>query len=224
MVAIFSDSNASRQGKGQVMRRGICGDIFLKGQVLDGSIGDVQIRTSYRKREITFKVNLENIPRELPFKLHYAISRNENEVIDFTSNFFNADDLDDSCFIFTADWLADKLWDIHTPGNMYDCTISLFGKNDKPLDIAFTTRFGFREFWIEGRDFYLNGSRIYLSAVPLDNALIGAALANYEAAKESMRRLMSFGINLVNPLPVCIEIVRNSLDIIVQISLVLYLS
>ena len=58
-------------------------------------------------------------------------------------------------------------------------------------------RFGFREFWIDGRDFFLNGSRIFLSAVPLDNAQVGAALATYEAAKESLVRLKSFGINFV---------------------------
>ena len=58
-------------------------------------------------------------------------------------------------------------------------------------------RFGFREFWIDGRDFYLNGTRIYLSAVPLDNAQIGARSATYEGARETMKRLQSFGINFV---------------------------
>ena len=47
-------------------------------------------------------------------------------------------------------------------------------------------RFGFREFWIDGRDFYLNGTRIFLSAVPLDNAQVGAAWATYDAASESL--------------------------------------
>ena len=43
----------------------------------------------------------------------------------------------------------------------------------------------------------LNGTRIFLSAVPLDNAQVGAAWANYAAARESMERLGSFGINFV---------------------------
>ncbi len=65
------------------------------------------------------------------------------------------------------------------------------------LDESFAERFGFREFWIDGRDFYLNGSRIYLSAVPFDNAEVSAAAATYEGAKETMRRMKSFGINFV---------------------------
>ncbi len=65
------------------------------------------------------------------------------------------------------------------------------------VDDFWPRRFGFREFWIDGRDFYLNGTRIFLSAVPLDNAQIGAALATYDAARESLERLKSFGINYV---------------------------
>ena len=36
--------------------------------------------------------------------------------------------------------------------------------------------------WIEGKDFYLNGSRNYLSSIPLDLALAGAAHAGHEGA------------------------------------------
>ena len=65
-------------------------------------------------------------------------------------------------------------------------------------DAALPLRFGFREFWIDGRDFYLNGTRIFLSAVPLDNAQVGARSATYAgAARESLERLKSFGINFV---------------------------
>ncbi len=65
------------------------------------------------------------------------------------------------------------------------------------LDVGLPVRFGFREFWIAGRDFYLNGTRIFLSSVPLDNAQVGAAWATYDGARESMQRLASFGINFV---------------------------
>ncbi len=58
-------------------------------------------------------------------------------------------------------------------------------------------RFGFRELWIDGRDFYLNGSRIWLSALPVDNAQVSAAAAGYDAAKETLLRLKAIGINFV---------------------------
>jgi hypothetical protein len=65
------------------------------------------------------------------------------------------------------------------------------------VDTQFGVRFGFREFWIEGRDFFLNGSRLQLSVVPLDNAQVGATLSTYAAARESLERLKRFGINFV---------------------------
>ncbi|MFC2090872.1 hypothetical protein ACFLT1_08865, partial [Bacteroidota bacterium] len=197
VVAIFSDSNASREGRGQVARRGLCGDVFLHSRPSNTHIRDVQIITSFRKKEITFKVWLDKLSQGSKHKLRYGISDKGNEVRVFTSNLFDAENLDENRFTFTASWLPDKLWDIHTPGNMYDCKMSLLDHAGNPLDTTYTINFGFREFWIEGRDFYLNGSRIYLSSIPIDNALVGAALANYEAAKESMKRLMSFGINFV---------------------------
>ena len=54
------------------------------------------------------------------------------------------------------------------------------------LDAALPERFGFREFWIDGRDFYLNGTRIYLAAIPIDNAQGCATLASYEARTRSL--------------------------------------
>ncbi|HTL18440.1 MAG TPA: glycoside hydrolase family 2 TIM barrel-domain containing protein, partial [Patescibacteria group bacterium] len=65
------------------------------------------------------------------------------------------------------------------------------------LDPSWPVQFGFRELWIGGRDFFLNGTRIFLSAVPVDNAQVSAAAATYSAARESLERLKSFGINFV---------------------------
>src|SRR5262249_52726246 len=90
-----------------------------------------------------------------------------------------------------------KLWDLHTPQNMFQAKVSLLAADGKVLDAFYPVRFGFREFWIDGRDFFLNGTRIYLSAVPLDNAQIGARTATYDGARETMKRLQSFGINFV---------------------------
>jgi len=98
---------------------------------------------------------------------------------------------------FTVAWRPDKLWDLHTPQNQFELDLSLLDTAGQVLDTALPVRFGYREFWIDGRDFYLNGSRIHLSAVPFDNAQVGAALSTYEGAKESLLRLQSFGINFV---------------------------
>ena len=197
VVAIFSDSNASRLGKGQVERRGLCGDVYLCSTPLKARISDLRVFTSFRKGEITFQTTMENLTPGKKYTLKAIITEQGNQIAEFKSKTFTTDEVKDGLFSMTESWMPDKLWDIHTPQNMFEGTFSLFERDKIVLDTTIPSRFGFREFWIDGRDFYLNGSRIFLSAIPFDNAQIGASLSTYEAAKESFRRMMSFGINFV---------------------------
>jgi beta-galactosidase/beta-glucuronidase len=77
------------------------------------------------------------------------------------------------------------------------CGADIAKFKDEALDRTVPKRFGFRELWIEGRDFFLNGTRIFLSAVPVDNAQVGAAWSTYAAARESLERLKNIGVNFV---------------------------
>ena len=125
------------------------------------------------------------------------ITDHGSKVREFRSRAFMASDLKNDRFELTEQWRPEKLWDIHTPQHVHQAAVSLVDEQDQLLDAALPVRFGFRELWINGRDFYLNGTRIYLSSLPLDNAQVSAAAASYEAAKESLTRLKRIGINFV---------------------------
>ena len=59
-------------------------------------------------------------------------------------------------------------------------------------------RFGFREFWIDGRDFYLNGTpHLPLGAAAGQRPGRAPRRPTYEGAKESLLRLKRIGINFV---------------------------
>jgi len=217
VVAVFSDSNAPRQAKGTVARRGLCGDVYLVGTPSGPRIADVKVDTSVRKGEITFDTALEGLAPDGNYVLRAAIADKTVKVAEFTSRAFKGSDLRDGRIAVTEKWKPEKLWDTITPQNVYEAAVSLSrtgvspvgGKTAHPnrrdagptdstvLDAALPVRFGFREFWIDGRDFYLNGTRIFLSAIPLDNGNGGPAQATYEAAKATMLRLQSTGINFV---------------------------
>ena len=107
------------------------------------------------------------------------------KVAEFTSKPFTAGKLKDGRIKVTEKWKADKLWDIHTPQNTYEAAVSLLAVDKKVLDAAAAVRFGFREMWIDGRDLYLNGTRIFLSSVPLDNAQVGATMACYQGRRKA---------------------------------------
>jgi hypothetical protein len=143
------------------------------------------------------QAELEGVETGREYRLRAKVTKAGQPVMEFNSGRFQATDLVGGTLSFSAQWLPDALWDIHTPENQFDLDVSLEFPGGPLLDQAWTTRFGFREFWIDGRDFHLNGSRIFLSVVPLDNAQVSTALASYEGACESLRRLQSFGINFV---------------------------
>lgn len=195
-ILSFNDTNAVYKVKGSVARRGLCGDVFLSGLPAGPLINDIRINTSWRREEISVKTNIKDLPAAEKYILLAEILDNGNKVHEFSGPVFTSQ-LENGWFVMTSKWKADKLWDTHTPGNQYNMFLSLLDDKGKLLDMSSAVRFGYREFWIDGRDFYLNGTRIFLSALPIDNAQAQVALATYDSIKETMLRLQGIGINLV---------------------------
>lgn len=193
----YSDSASAREVRGTVPRRGLCGDVYLAGTPAETRIADIRLATSVRRQELTVDIAVTNLTSGAVYEVRGRILEEGHIVKEFNSSPFRTADVRDGRHAFNVPWMPDRRWDIHTPENIYKAEISLRNHQGEVLDTGWKTRFGFREFWIDGRDFYLNGTRLWLSAVPLDNAQISAALATYKAARESLERLKSFGINLI---------------------------
>lgn len=194
----YTDSASAREQKGSVARRGLCGDVYLTSTPPGPRIQDVQLETSVRRKELTLTTSLAGLATNGQYTLRARIAGRGSATHEFSSPPFTASDLvDGGRFKFTEAWLPGTLWDLDTPENTGDLTLALEEKAGNLRDAFWTERFGFREFWIDGRDFYLNGSRLFLSVLPLDNAQVGAAQSTYAAACESLKRLQSLGINLV---------------------------
>ncbi len=193
----YIDTAVGREVKGSVPRRGLCGDVYLIGAPPAARVEEVKVATSFRRGEISIDSALSSRPPDGPFTLRAQITQAGKRIESFDSPPFKSADAAAGHFAFTHQWKPDRLWDLHTPANNYDIQVSLIDTAGKTLDISFASRFGYREFWIEGKDFYLNGSRIFLSAVPIVSAQIGAAASNYTAAKDMFTRLKAIGVNFV---------------------------
>ena len=193
----YTDTASAREVKGAVARRGLCGDVYLASEPKQARIAAVKVDTSVRQWEITVGATLEGLAAHAPYVLKTTIMDGHSSVGEFTSKTFQASDLQAGRVTVTEHFRPEKLWDVHAPENTYTLHLSLVKAGGVVQDVREPVQFGFREFWIEGRDFFLNGSRLFLSSVPLDNAQVGAAWANYAAARKSMERLKSFGINFV---------------------------
>jgi hypothetical protein len=193
----YTDTNSAREVKGSVERRGLCGDVYLIGEPAGARIADVKVDTSVRKGEVAVSAALAGLAADVACALRVEIREGGRAVRSFTSKAFRAGDLTGGRVAVTEKWRPGQLWDLHTPENTFDAQVALVGAGGDVLDAYYPLRCGSRELWIDGRDFFLNGTRIYLSAVPLDNAQLGARAATYEAARETLKRLQSFGINFV---------------------------
>lgn len=193
----YVDTAAAREVKGVVNRRGLCGDVYLVATPAEATIDDLRVTTSVRTGEVSVEATLNRLSDNAKYVLRATIKDDGKAVKEFSGKPFSKADLKDGRIVLKEAWKAEKLWDIHTPQNVYELSLELQSADGKVLDASLPARFGFREFWIDGRDFFLNGSRVYLSCVPYDNAYISTATATYDSAKETFARLKSFGINCV---------------------------
>jgi len=176
----------------KMQRRGLCGDVFLTSSPTDTRITDVRVDTSVRQRTLTVTTALQGLKEGSSYVLRARVTNRGKEVLTAESEPFTSQGLENGRRAFSKEWKNPKLWDIHTPQNKYDVAVELTEGNTT-LDAYYPVRFGFREFWIQGRDFILNGSRVHLRAAPLNSAQINTATASYEGACETIRRLKWWG-------------------------------
>jgi len=193
----YSDSNRAKEVQGSVQRKGILGDMYVVSEPRGPRVGDVRVDTSVRNYQITFNTSLDGLDPAAQYALRARITDAGKPVADFTCTPFKGSELSNGSIAMTEHWKPEKLWDTITPQNQYDVSVSLLDAKGHALDEAQPVRFGFREFWIDGRDFYLNGTRIYLSAIPLDNGQGNSTMASYHSTRATLQRYKSFGINFV---------------------------
>jgi len=138
---------------------GILGDLYIE-QRAPAYIDDVWIKTSWRKAALSLSSTLIYPPEtQGSFRLkQYVIQdgRIKFELPDQSGD-FNSNG--QTVVTTTAGWRDPMLWSPAAP-NLYTL-ISEFYCNDRLVDRK-SDRFGFREFWIHGVDFFFNGKRIQL--------------------------------------------------------------
>jgi len=187
----YNDSDAAKEVKGRVGMRGLCGDVCLEGTPRAARIDHVRVETSVRAWRLAFSTALKDVDPAATYVLRAEVRDGVETVKEVVGEPFRGADALAGRVTFGEDWHPDKLWDMHTPGNQYEATVSLLAADGTLLDEALPERFGFREFWIEGRDFYLNGTRVFLSFAR------GQRGWTYEETRRSLEQRRSVGINFV---------------------------
>ena len=169
--------------------RGLNGDAFLLSEPAEGGIADFHVHASTRKRRIDFKVDLRDVPA-VTFTLHAEIRKGEALVKEFASSPFDGGS---DGVVFGCEWTDPVLWDVGSP-HIYTATLSLRDTEGRTLDQTFAETFGFREFWIEGRNFMLNGHPVHLRSL-VARTVAPADMVSTRTSSTICRRLQQFGFN-----------------------------
>jgi len=138
--------------------RGLTGSAFLESRSSEAHVSDVFVRTSTRRKDIALDVELTGVQQAGQAQV-VAEMLDERGVVEKR---FTADALVEALPTQTVTvswpWANPRLWEVGQP-NLYTLRLTVKGAG---LDDQFNQPFGFREFWIEGRQFTLNGTVIRL--------------------------------------------------------------
>jgi beta-galactosidase len=174
---------------------GLVGEVFLESRPQGATISDVYVKTSTRNNTVNLEVSVSGIKK--------------NSKTDFTATIFNAENQIEKVFTAssvlkpTSDknnneqtvelswtWADAKLWTPETP-NLYTLKLQA---NANDIDDEYAQQFGFHEFWVEGRDFFLNGIKVRMR--PANYPCAGNLGGQIELISAAIGSMKSCGFNL----------------------------
>ncbi len=180
--------------------KGLIGDVILAKRPNEPHISDVFVQTSVREKTIKVDVELTGVLQPGEFIITDSIFDKSNGQIAITfskrftifQNILHPNDpipphYKTSVFHLVSQWTDGEvnLWDLDNP-NLYTSLVTVKGAG---LDDEYAQDFGFREFWIDGQNFFLNGKIIHLrpnEAIEKNNR-IGGARVSIDSMYKAMR-------------------------------------
>jgi beta-galactosidase len=144
--------------------RGLTGGVFLESRASEARVTDLFVRTSTRKQEVSLDVELHGIMQAGPIQVLADMLDEKGAVEKSFAAQAAAAAQETQTLVFSWPWANPRLWDVEPGGgrgraNLYTLRLKVKGPD---LDDEYHQKFGFREFWIDGRQFYLNGTVTHL--------------------------------------------------------------
>ncbi len=187
--------------------RGVTGDVVVSARPSGARITDVFVKTSTRKQRIDLDCEFTNIAPGTKLTLQAVITNAADGAAVQTFNIESITSAPDSeSAVSTSavirnvgwEWPNVRLWDTNDP-HLYHLELRVSRDGASAPEDAWPVTFGFREFWTEGREFYLNGSRIRLRPELFGDYMGGMPTTAKLAA--DFARLREHGRNLVEVWP-----------------------
>lgn len=142
----------------------LTGDAFLTCRPRGAHISDVFVQTLVRSEELRLQIELSGVAQPGDVQVTGRIYSEAAREGQPERTFFNQSSVyarPVQTLTVTWEWPNRRLWDVDQP-NLFRLELSINGCG---VADCVSQVFGFREFWIEGRRFFLNGREIRLRPV-----------------------------------------------------------
>ena len=144
--------------KSNLQSRGIIGEVRLLGVPAGPLISDVFVQTSTRNKQVKLDIELKDVTQNGQVQLIAQMLDEKGKVEQNFTGSANVQAKQIQTVQIQWDWQNPRLWDIGKP-NLYTLKLAVKGSG---IDTQYNQPFGFREFWVEGRKFFLNGTEFRL--------------------------------------------------------------
>ena len=176
---------------------GLIGEVFLLSEPQGPVVTDVFVQPSVRKKQVALEIEVTGMTQEA--------------TVPFTATMINAVGRDEQVFhgslplkavpaqqaTVTFPWEHPALWSPEHP-TLYTVRVDVEGSG---LKDSYPQRFGFREFWVDGKKFLLNGQEIRLRPTVLTNDA-PVTVAGMDGYIDAIRKA---GFNIIEQQPINLE-------------------
>jgi len=156
LIAMGDNEGQNETRKSELSQAGLIKTVRLVSRPAKTRVDDVFVRTSTRKNEVSLDITLAGLPPNAsqPLKIEAQMLAPDGSV----ERTFNGTLPAAAKGTLTWPWLDARRWDLGK-GELYTLRLKVSGEG---WSDDYAQNFGFREFWIEGRNFILNGTPIRL--------------------------------------------------------------
>ncbi len=171
---------------------GITGEVYMKTQPKSIFISDVFVQTSVRKKQIKLDIEISDCQKTGKYLLKSVIvDKNGKSALVLSESVYLPEGKRNKVRL-SEEWSNPELWDLDKP-ILYSAITTIEKGSQKDEVIQ---EFGFREFWIDGKDFYLNGAKINLK--PNNLSSLGGMTEMIDTGIVNMRKC---GFNFIEIWP-----------------------
>jgi beta-galactosidase len=147
----------------QLGSRGLVGEAFLRSRPAGPHVSDVFVRPSVRRKTLALDVEVSGLKQAGPVAFTARLLDEAGKVEQTFQTEKPLAAAGTQGVVLEWPWPTPRLWDLGRP-NLYTLELAAKGSG---LDDEYPQVFGFREFWLDGVRFLLNGTEIRLRPVCL---------------------------------------------------------